>query len=304
MKLWFWRRETSEAELEEEVRTHMDMATQARVERGVNQKEAERSARLEFGNVELVKETARDHWGRRWVEELAQDLRFGMRSFFRNPGFTTVAVLTLALGVGANTVIFSAVNSVLLQPLPFRDPDRLVRVFSSRGTPAYLPVSGEDYFDWESQNHSFEGISLYSAPQNFNASGAGEPETVSIVSAQANFLVIGVAPRFGREFAEGEDRPGNGHVALRPISQLELCDSGVFPGLWNSISCRPEFYAARNGSRGGHGHKVYDDWESGGKVLTATQPQWSTSAIINRAMAQAFWPNQEAVGKVSLNAIV
>jgi putative ABC transport system permease protein len=85
-------------------------------------------------------------------------------------------------------VIFSAVNSVLLQPLPFRNPDRLVRVFSSRGTPAYLPVSGEDYFDWESQNHSFEGISLYSSPQNFNASEAGEPETVSIVSAQANFF--------------------------------------------------------------------------------------------------------------------
>lgn len=215
MRLWFWRRETREAELDEELRAHTDMATEARVERGVNQKEAERSARLEFGNVELVKEAARDQWGRRSVEELTQDLRFGLRSFLRNPGFAAVAVLTLALGISANTAIFSAVNSVLLQPLPFRDPDRPVRVFSDRGTPAHLPVSAEDYFDWESQNHSFEGLSLYSSPQNFNASGTGEPETVSVVSAQANFFsVIGVAPRFGREFGEGEDRPGNGHVAI------------------------------------------------------------------------------------------
>lgn len=214
MKLWFWPRETREAELDAELRTHLNMATQARVERGAEQKEAQRASRREFGNVELIKEASRDQWGRRWVEELVQDLRFGSRSFLRNPGFTTVAVLTLALGIGANTAIFSAVNSVLVQPLPFRDPNRLVRVFSSRGTPAYLPVSGEDYFDWQSQNHSFEGISLFSSPQKFNASGRGEPETVSVVSAQANFFsVIGVVPKFGRTFTEGEDRPGNHDVA-------------------------------------------------------------------------------------------
>lgn len=243
MRLWFWRRETREAELDEELRTHMDMATQARVERGVNRKEAERSARLEFGNVELVKEAARDQWGRRSVEELAQDLRFGLRSFLRNPGFAAVAVLTLALGIGANTAIFSAVNSVLLQPLPFRDPDRLVRVFSDRGTPAHLPVSAEDYFDWESQNHSFEGLSLYSSPQNFNASGTGEPETVSVVSAQANFFsVIGVAPRFGREFGEGEDRPGNGHVAILSFPFWQRHFGGQLDAIGETVSLNFEKY--------------------------------------------------------------
>lgn len=213
MNIWTWKKR--EAELDEEVRVHLDMAAQARVERGVDQKEAERAARREFGNVELVKETARDQWSRRWVGELGQDLRFGLRSFRRNPGFTAVAVLTLALGIGANTAIFSAVNSVLLQPLPFRDPDRLVRMFSTRETEERYPVSGEDYFDWQSQNRAFEATSLFTGSQNLDASGAGEPETVSVSSAQANFFsVLGVQPQRGRTFLEGEDHPASSHVAI------------------------------------------------------------------------------------------
>ena len=234
MNLWPWKKR--EAELDEEVRIHLDMAAQARAERGVDQKEAERAARREFGNVELVKETARDQWSRRWLGELGQDLRFGLRSFRRNPGFTAVAILTLALGIGANTAIFSAVNSVLLQPLPFRAPDRLVRIFSTRETEERYPVSGEDYFDWQSQNRAFEATSLFAGRQNLDASGAGEPETVSVSSTEANFFsLLGVQPMRGRTFLKGEDRPGNDHVAILSHAFWERHFGGLNEALGKTI---------------------------------------------------------------------
>ena len=96
MRVWFWRREAREAELDEEVRTHLDMATQARVERGANQKEAERAARREFGNVGLMKDVTRDVWGRRWLEDLMEDALYGLRMLRKNPAFAATAILTLA----------------------------------------------------------------------------------------------------------------------------------------------------------------------------------------------------------------
>ena len=98
MRVWFWRREARETELDEEVRTHLDMATQARVERGANQKEAERAARREFGNVGLMKDVTRDVWGRRWLEDLMEDALYGLRMLRKNPAFAATAILTLAPG--------------------------------------------------------------------------------------------------------------------------------------------------------------------------------------------------------------
>jgi len=212
--LALFQRHQLDRDLEDELDFHLAMRERKNREAGMDAAEAGHAARRQLGNLGNVREGSRELWTFS-LETVWQDVRFGLRALRKYPGFTAVAVLTLALGIGANTAIFSVINSVLLQPLPFQDPDRLVRLFSDRGTPARLPVSGEDYFDWAAQSRSFDGMSILTGPQNFNASGAGQPETISVVSTQANFFsVLGVQPELGRIFADGEDRPGNNQVAV------------------------------------------------------------------------------------------
>ena len=146
---------------------------------------------------------------------LWQDLRYAARILAKSPGFAAVAVVTLALGIGANTAIFSIVDAVLLRPLPFHDPDRVVRILEAVKNLPYTSISGQDYFDWESQNRTLAGSSIATFTQNYNASGAGEPETVSLVRSEANFFsVLGAEPFLGRSFAPGEDQLGKDHVAV------------------------------------------------------------------------------------------
>src|ERR1035438_1870768 len=124
MNLWdrLFRREQREEDLDEEVHAHLQMAAQERIERGKSADQARTSAMREFGNVGLIKEMTRDTWGFRWLEELLQDMRYGLRQLKRNPGFTATAVIALALGIGAVAAIFSVVSTVLIHPLPYSDP--------------------------------------------------------------------------------------------------------------------------------------------------------------------------------------
>src|SRR5271155_676442 len=128
-----------------------------------------------------------------------QDLRYGIRMLAKSPSFTAIAVLTLALGIGANTTIFSIINSALLRPLPFKDPGQLVQLWCTETAPGNYPLTGPDYIAWQSGNRTFAATSLFSWPRGFNASGAGEPESAAVINTQANFFqLLGVPPMIGR----------------------------------------------------------------------------------------------------------
>src|SRR4030095_14257573 len=146
-----------ERELDEELRHHIERQAEQNVRLGMTPEEARYAAQKAFGGVEQAKDQSRDARGVRWIEEFLQDIRFGARMLLNKPGFTLIAVITLALGVGANSVIFSFFNGILLRPLPFQKPERLVlldEIATNRGG-ASLGVSWPNYLDWRAQNQVF-----------------------------------------------------------------------------------------------------------------------------------------------------
>ncbi|HEY7337343.1 MAG TPA: ABC transporter permease [Bryobacteraceae bacterium] len=150
------------------------------------------------------------------MKSLLPASRFALRQLRRSPGFTVVAILTLAIGIGANTAMFSVVNAALLRPLPFRNPSSLVMVWGNDPTDgiARFPVSGPDYLDWEEQNHSFSGMAAFSE-RSMVLTGGIQPEQVDLEEVSPNFFsVLGVAPMLGRGFSKGEEQPSNSNVAV------------------------------------------------------------------------------------------
>lgn len=213
-----FRRQRMEAELDEELRAHFERQVEKYVQSGLTRQEAARRSRVEFGGLDQVKEECRDARGVNFVETLLQDLRYGLRQLRRSPGFTTVALLTLALGIGANTAIFSVVNSVLLRPLAYRESQQLylIQEIVPQMAKFYPLLSANlpDFRIWQRHCHSFESIAV-AEPTNADLTGAGETEQIPGVPASANlFDVLGVVPALGRSFLREEDEPGRGHVVI------------------------------------------------------------------------------------------
>jgi putative ABC transport system permease protein len=216
MKLPLWRRHQDE-ELDEELRSHLRMAIEDRMARGESRQDAERNAAREFGNVLVITETTRDMWGWVWIDEWRQDVAYAMRALRKSPSFTLVAVLTLMMGVGANTAMFSIVQAVLLRPLPFPAPDRLVamrEVGFRSGTPTPSSVSYPNFADWRARNTTLQSISSHRMG-GFTVSGLGPSQQMSgaVVSAEF-FSTLGVAPTMGRGFRAAEEVPGNEVVVI------------------------------------------------------------------------------------------
>ncbi|MGB7283608.1 MAG: ABC transporter permease, partial [Candidatus Acidiferrum sp.] len=208
-----FRRSRMESEMDAELRFHLETRAEDLMRSGVSREEAFRRARVEFGGIERVKEEGREARGARIIETLFQDLRYGGRMLRKNPGFTTVAVLTLALGIGATSAIFSIVNAVLLRPLAMNNPSRILYV-EEHWQDIFPGLSIGNYTDLKSQTSSFEDLCA-SNSGGFNLETGQLPERVDGEIATASyFATFGVQPIAGRVFRAGEDKPGQAHVVV------------------------------------------------------------------------------------------
>src|SRR5215218_8862528 len=206
-----FRRERVDQDLDAEIRSYFDTLVEEKLAAGMPPDEARRAAAIEVGGIEQVKERVRETR----TGALLQDLRYGLRTLAKNPGFTAAAVVTLGLGIGANTAIFSVVNGVLLSPLAGRDPDRLVLLWESTKDTPQIPVSYPNYLDWRQRTRSFEDIAAFNGFDQFTMTGQGDPERVHGGLASGNlFTVFGVEPAAGRLLAPRDDRPEADPVAV------------------------------------------------------------------------------------------
>ncbi len=209
-----FRREGQERDLAEELMSHLQFHVEDNVRAGMSAEQARRQALIKLGGLEQTKELYRDRSGLPSVETLLQDLRYAGRTLRRAPGFTIVAVLTLALGVGANTAVFSAINAVLLRHLPFRNPGQLVLVRQPGRNGGGYTFSIGDYEDYRDRQKTFAALSLWVA-QSVNLTGGDRPDRIIGSFVSANFFpMMEVRPLLGRTFAAGEDQPGGEPVAV------------------------------------------------------------------------------------------
>ena len=245
---WWDRWRKRDEELDEEVRAHLRMAAQLRVDRGETPEEAARAARREFGNELLVKEVARETSGFAALERFLQDLRYGFRQMRRSPGFTAIALLTLALGLGATTAMFSLVNGVLLQPLKYREPKRLYMA-QTVAAPRFKavtpwPVNARHFHEWRAHGTSWEQIAL-AGGLSLTLTASSEPQRLPGYAVSYNFFrTLGVQPALGRDFLPEEELPGRFHVVI-------LTDS-----LWRTHFAANPSIVGRTISLGGEPHVV------------------------------------------------
>jgi putative ABC transport system permease protein len=219
-----FRRRKLNAELADEIRAHIEERADELVEAGMNRADALHAARAQFGNPTFLLEESRTVWSFASIENALRDLRIGARALRRNPLFTAVAVSTLALGIGANAAIFSLINAIMLRPLPFPEPDRIVMLWEvpSKRLQAAAPepnlkqnqVSPINFLEWRERTHSFAAMAAIS-PFPMGLSGYGEPREVDALQVSADFFrVLGVAPLMGRTFTTAEDVPDGPPVVV------------------------------------------------------------------------------------------
>lgn len=211
---WFgrlFRKSKQDVQLDSELRFHIEQQTAASIAGGMPPDESRRRALAQFGGLESRKEETREARGTHFIETLLQDIRFALRMLRKSPGFTAVAVLTLALGIGATTAIFSVVNAVLLKSLPYQQPDRLMFVQERipRLNQRPISVSAPDILVMQRDNRVFDALGAF-CTQSANISGAGEPQRVQTARVSANlFPMLGANALLGRTFSPGEDPPGH-----------------------------------------------------------------------------------------------
>ncbi|NIP57752.1 MAG: FtsX-like permease family protein, partial [Gemmatimonadetes bacterium] len=232
--------EEVERELEEEVRLHVELEAEELVRGGMSPAEASREALRRFGGVERTKERVRDERGGRIVDDLLQDLRYGLRTLRKSPRFAVAVLLTLGLGIGANTAIFTVVDGVLLRPLPFEASDRLV--YLTRPGEVEADVSLPDVRDWRAETSTLESVGLYMSRWALDLTGWGTPERLEAQLAEPElFEVYGAPPVAGRYFDEAESRPGADPVVVlsEDFWQRRFGGDPDLPGRTLTLNDRP-----------------------------------------------------------------
>jgi predicted permease len=218
--LSFFKKQQRDSDLDAELQSHIDLAVEENISHGMSPEEARRRAVIRFGGVQQAKEQQRDARGLPWLDILMQDLRYTLRTLGRNRIFTIIAVLILALGIGANIAVFSVVNTLLLRPLPLGDPERLVLIAPADNTYGLsgATYSADAYDDLLAQNHSYVDVTGYyafSTPDNSKLTAQGEPKPLTDLSVAGNFFhVLGVEPALGRLFTAGESIKGGPAVVM------------------------------------------------------------------------------------------
>ena len=213
----FWRRR--EESLEGEIQDYINRETQLNIEAGMSPKEAAFAAQRKLGSSSLVKEDTREAWGWGWAERLWQDLRYGWRMLFKNPGFTLVAVISLAIGIGANSAMFSLADALILRPLPVPRPSEVVTVGYNAAVSGFgsIVASYRDYLDFRNASKSFDGLVAFTSYSfGFKRSPDALPQLKMGMLVTGNFFsVLGVQPERGRAFRDDEDQaPGRDPVVI------------------------------------------------------------------------------------------
>ncbi len=236
-----FRRRAVEADLDDELRFHRERQLESYEKAGLSPAEARRRLALEFGGLEQTREACRDARGTSTLEYVFQDVRYGLRSLFRTPAFTIVAVLTLALGLGATTAIFSVVYGVLLRPLPYAEPSALVVLHETTPKVGLVSVSYPNFIDWRGDSRTFAAMAVVCS-LDADLGGVGRPETISAEAVSSNYLtLLGVRPVLGRDFTGAEDRAGAAPVVLLtyPFWQKYFADDRGVLGRSLTLDGRP-----------------------------------------------------------------
>ncbi len=279
-------------EFDAEIDAHLELLTQRYVSQGMTEEAARRAARLQFGNLTRHREDRHDLRSRPALESLWQDVRQAARTIRRNPAFTAAVVLTLALGIGANTAIFTICNAILLKPLPYTDPDRLVMLWErNAGSATPGSVAPANFLDWRAQTHSFDRVAAIHPFPNFVLSGAGDPQRLTGAAVSWDFFtLLGIDLSMGRHFLPEEDLPGKNRVVILThgtwetrfgarrnivgteitLNDIRYTVVGVLPRTFEFVNSSADFQARtrfdlwvplainpQNPSRGSHPLRVY-----------------------------------------------
>ena len=259
-------------EAEHEIQMHLDLLTARNIRTGMSPAQARRMARAKFGGVTQLKESLRDQVGFPAFESLVLDVRYAVRGLLKNPGFSLIVVLTLGVGIGANAAIFSFVNALLLQSLPYPGADRLVSVQES-SPPSPFFVTPGDYVDWKEESGVFETLSAYSYRTYGLAAGSGDTELLYVAATSADFFrTLRVQPLLGRTFLPGEDQPGRDQVVV------------LSHGLWTRSFGGEHGVVGREITLDGRDHTVIGVMPPGFEFPAGARDVW-TPMVITGALA-------------------